>query len=213
MKEDEMPSERAPDLLVSAWQEQQTSGFRMVPADFARKIRKDMGQGRWGFWIFQGLFAVMTAVAARKLFSETDPVRQVGHVAAILALVFFAGQVFILRRRIRALRFDVDRTIAPSLAAARAYLTTRRAFHRGRWLWSRVLVLFPVVPILDWGTLRQEPDALPRFLWGVMLPWVALLVLAVFVVQGGAARAYGRLLRELDDIERQPPMETKEPRP
>ena len=126
---------------------------------------------------------------------------------AILSVVFFIGQILVLRRRVRAVRFDILRTTSPSLAAARAYLVTRRAFHRGRWLWWRIIVIFPVVPILGYGTLRNEPDAIPRFLWGVMVPWVALIVFAVSIVQRGAARAYERLLRELDDIERHSPIE------
>jgi len=202
-----MPSDRAPDSLVSAWQDQPTSGFRMVPSDFARKIRRDVGASRWGFRIFLAFFAGLIMWAGAKLFAETDPVLRVGHVVATLSVAFFVGQMLVLRRRIRAIRFDVGRTTAPSLAAARAYLITRRAFHGGRWLWSRIIVLFPVVPILNYRVLLIEPDGIPRFLWGVMLPWTALLVFAAFIVQGAAARAYTRLLRELDDIERHSPME------
>lgn len=202
-----MSSDRAPDSLVSAWQGQPTSGFRMVPSDFARKVRTDLRHSRWGFWIFLGALSAMIVWAGAQLIAEVDPVRRVGHGLAIVALVLFISQMFVLRGRVRAVRSDVLRTTAPSLAAARTYLTTRRAFHSGRWLWWRIIVLFPVVPILDYGILRNEPDAVTRFLWGVMLPWVALIVFAVFVVQRGAVRAYDRLLRELDDIERHSPLE------
>jgi hypothetical protein len=202
-----MSSDRAPESLVSTWQQQPTSGFRMVPSDFARKIRKDVRYGPWGFWIFLVFLAVIVIWGGVNLFAETDPVRRVGHVLWMLTGVFFAGQMFVLRRRVRAVRFDILRTTSPSLAAARAYLTARRAFHGGRWLWSRIAVIFPVVPILDYRVLLIEPDGVQRFLWGVMLPWVALAAFVVFVVQRGAARAYGRLLRELDDIERHAPME------
>jgi hypothetical protein len=202
-----MSSDRAPDRLVSAWQDQPTSGFRMVPSDFARKIRRDVSRSRLASWIFLALLAGTIIWTGANLSGEADPVRRVGHVLAILAVVFFAGQILVLRQRVRAVRFNVDRTTAPSLAAARAYLTTRRAFHRGRWLWSRVVVLFPVVPILNYATLRLDADAMPRLLWGVMVPWVALLLFAALVVQRGAARGYERLLRELDDIERQSPLE------
>jgi hypothetical protein len=201
-----MSSDRAPERLMSAWQEQPTSGFRMVPSDFARKVRADVRQSRWGFWIFLVFFAVLIIWGGVKLFSETDPVLQAGYVLWILTVVFFAGQMFVLRRRVRAVRFDVDRTTAPSLAAARAYLSTRRAFHSGRWLWSRVILLFPVVPILQYGALRTEPDAIRRLLPSMFM-WVALVAFAVFIVQRGAARAYARLLRELDDIERHSPLE------
>ena len=202
-----MPSDRAPDSLVSAWQEQPTSGFRMVPADFAREIRRDVGHSRWGFWIFLLFFAAVIVWGGVSLLAEVDPVRRVGHVVGILTAIFFAGQIFVLRRRVRAIRYDIVRTTSPSLAAARAYLIARRAFHSGRWLWSRVIAMFPVVPILSYGALRAEPDAIQRLLWDVMVPWVALLAFAVFIVQRGAARAYDRLLRELDEIERHSPME------
>jgi hypothetical protein len=207
MKEEAMSSDRAPDSLVSAWQGQPTSGFRMVPSDFARKVRADLRHSRWGFWIFLIVLAAMMIWAGANLLAEVDPVRRVGHVLAISAVVFFVSQMFVIRRRVRAVRSDVLRTTAPSLGAARTYLITRRAFHSGRWLWWRIIVLFPVVPILDYGTLRHEPDAITRLLWGVMVPWVALIVFVVFIVQRGAARAYERLLRELDDIERHSPLE------
>lgn len=202
-----MSSDRAPESLVSTWQQQPTSGFRMVPSDFARKIRKDVRYAPWGFWIFLVFFAVIVIWGGVNLVAETDPVRRVGHVLWMLTGVFFAGQMFVLRRRVRAVRFDILRTTSPSLAAARAYLIARRAFHSGRWLWWRIIVLFPVVPILTYGTVRHGPVTVGGFFWGTMVPWVALLLLAVFVVQRGAARAYERLLRELDDIERHSPME------
>jgi hypothetical protein len=201
-----MSSDRAPDSLVSAWQEQPTSGFRMVPSDFARKIRKDVRYSRWVFWIALVFFAMLIIRSGVKLFAANDPVLQAGHVLSILALVVFVGQIFVLRRRVRAVRFDILRTTSPSLAAARAYLITRRAFHSGRWLWSRVIVLFPVLPVAVYGQLRTDPDVMEDMLaW--MSVWIALLAFAVFVVQRGAARAYDRLLCELDDIERQSPLE------
>lgn len=202
-----MSSDRAPDSLVSAWQQQPTSGFRLVPSKFARTVRTDVRHARWGFWIFLVFFAVAAIWGGVNLFSETDPIRRVGHVLWILTCAFFTGQMFVLRRHVRAVRFDILRTTSPSLAAARAYLIARRAFHSGRWLWWRIAVMFPVVPVLDYEILLIEPDGIQRFLWGVMLPWVALLAFAAFIVQRGAARAYGRLLRELDDIERQSPVE------
>jgi hypothetical protein len=201
-----MSSDRAPASLVSAWLEQPTSGFRMVPVDFAKKIRRDVRYAPWGFWIFLVFFAMLIIRGGVKLFAATDPVLRTGYVLSIVALVLFVGQMFVLRRRVRAVRFDILRTTAPSLAAARAYLTTRRAFHSGRWLWSRVIVLFPVLPVAAYGQLRTDPGVMEDMLYW-MSAWIALLAFAVFVVQRGAARAYDRLLRELDDIERQSPLE------
>jgi hypothetical protein len=206
MKEEEMPSDRAPDTLVSAWQQQPTSGFRMVPADFAKKIRKDVRYAPWGFWIFLVFFAVLIIRGGVKLFAATDPVLRTGYVLWIVTLAFFVGQTFVLHRRVRAVRSDILRTTSPSLAAARAYLLARRAFHSGRWLWSRVIVLFPVLPVAAYGQLRTDPEVMGDMLYW-MAVWIALLAFAVFVVQRGAARAYDRLLRELDDIERQSPLE------
>lgn len=202
-----MPSDRAPDRLVTAWQQQPTSGFRMVPSDSAKKVRADLRHSRWGLWIFLVFFAVAIIWGGVNLFAETDPVRRVGHVLWILTCVVFTGQMFVLRRRVRAVRFDILRTTSPSLPAARAYLIARRAFYSGRWLWWRIAMIFPVVPVLNYGILFIEPDGIQRFLWGVMVPWAALLAFVVFIVQRGAARAYDRLLRELDDIERQAPIE------
>jgi uncharacterized membrane protein len=207
VKEKEMSSDRAPDSLVSAWQEQPTTGFRMVPSDFARKLRRDLRWSRPAFGIWLVFFAVLAIVGGAKLFSATDPILQVGHSLSVLAVAFFVGQVLVLRRRVRAARFDVDRTTVPSLAAARKYLDARRAFHSGRWLWSRVIVLFPVVPVLSYGQLRGDSFTMQGYLTGVLVPWIALIVFAVFIVQHGAARSYQRLLRELDDIERHSPLE------
>jgi hypothetical protein len=202
-----MPSDRVPDNLMAAWQQQSTSGFRMVPSDFARHMRADVRRSRRGFKAFLLLFAIVFIVVVVSFVSATDWIVRAGHFLQIVTVVFFVGQMIILRERVRAVRFDVGRTTEPSLTAARAYLTTRRAFHRGRWLWSRVLVLLPVVPVLSYGQLRAGSFTMHGYVTGVLLPWIGLLVFAVFVVQRAAARSYERLLRELDDIERQSPVE------
>jgi hypothetical protein len=207
MKENEMSSDRAPDSLVSAWQEQPTTGFRMVPSNFARKVRGNVRWSRRGFSIGLVFFAVMIIWGGASFFSENDPVSRVGYVLWVLAIGVFVGQTYVLRGRVQAARFDVDRTTAPSLASTRAYLVTRRAFHSGRWLWARIAVMFPVVPILSYGQLRGDSFTIGGYLTGVLAPWMALLAFAVFVVQRAAARGYDRLLGELDDIERYSPLE------
>ncbi len=197
-----MSSDRAPASLVSAWQQQQSSGFRMVPSEFARHVRADVRTTRR--WIGRGVVisAFLILWSGGLLLSEDDPLLLLGALLTLLALAFSVAQIGAHSRRVRTARFDADRTSVPSLAYARAYLSTRREFHRGRWLWSRVMFLFPGPPLVVYGA-RNESSAWIVFL----LVWVGLLLAAVFVVQRRAERRYDHLLRELDDIERQSPVE------
>ena len=201
-----MSSDHAPEALLAAWRGQPTSGFRLVPSDLAKQIRRDVRWARPAFGLSLVFFAVMIIWGGAELISVADPIQRIGYVLWVLAVGFFVGQMFVLRRRVQAVRFDVDRTTAPSLPSARSYLIARRAFHGGRWLWARIAVMFPVVPVLSYGQLGADSFTLGSYLAGVIAPWTALLAFAAFVVQRGAARRYDRLLRELDDIERHSPM-------
>jgi len=87
-----------------------------------------------------------------------------------------------------------------------SYLETRHAFHSGTWLRSRIIVLFPGPPIDAYGQGRAGVIPMDAALRS-MLIWVALLAAVVFFVQCPIARRYERLLRELDDSERDSPLE------
>lgn len=201
-----MSTDRAPERLVSAWQEQPTTGFRMVPSDFAKKIRTDARWSRRGFGIGLVFFVLVFVLFANLWASQPDPIRRLAHVVQLAALVFLVGQFVVHRQRVRAVRFDVDRTTIPSLASARAYLETRRAFHSGKWLWARIAVLFPGPPIDIYGQVLAGVIGVEAG-WRSLLIWVAILAAAVFSVQRRVARNYGRLLRDLDHIERDSPLE------
>jgi hypothetical protein len=201
MKEEDMSSDRALDDLVSAWQQQPTSGFRLVPSDVARKIRSDVRHSRWGFWIFLVFFAVAFVLFGALWASQPDPIRRLAHVVELVCIVFFVGQIVVHRQRVRAARFDVDRTTVPSLASARAYLETRRAFHSGKWLWARIALLFPGPPIDIYGQVLTGVMGVAAG-WRSLLIWVALLAAVAFIVQRRVAHGYDRQLHELDDIER-----------
>jgi hypothetical protein len=201
-----MSADRTPETLTSVWLQQPTSGFRMVPSDFANRLRREVRSFRG--WLAVGLLtiAVMAVLSGFKLVVEADPLRRAGLVLIGLAAGFFLAQVVVHLRRVRAVRFDAGRTTVPSLAAARAYLETRRAFHRGPWLWSRVIALCPGAPIVAWAELRAEPHA-AWLMSAYVVGWGLLLALIVFGVQLREARRYDRQLRELDDIEQQSPFE------
>lgn len=200
-----MSADSAPESLVAAWQRQTTSGFRMVPSDFAGRIRADARRARRGFSIAAVFFVVLFILFGTLLSSQPDPMRRFAHVVQLAGVVFFAGQFVIYWQRVRAARFDVDRTTAPSLSSARRYLETRRSFLGGFLLWTRIAVLFPGVSIDIYAQVRAgiiSTDAGVR----ALLIWVALLACAV-TVERAMVRRYDRTLRELDEIEQGSPVE------
>jgi uncharacterized membrane protein YhaH (DUF805 family) len=201
-----MSSDRAPESLVSLWQDQPTSGFKMVPADFAKRMRKEVRNWRRSMWGGVTLFAFAALTSGWGLYQETDAMERLGLLLTMLVFVFFTGQILVHIRRLRAARFSVDRTTAPSLASARTYLEMRRDFHRGVWLWSRVIVLYPVVPVHVYTNEHNNPDAMLIMLV-CLLVWTALMALIVFGIQLRTAKGYDCQLRELDDIERLSPVE------
>ena len=201
-----MSSDHSLDSLLAAWQRQPASGFRMVPSDVAGKIRADARQSRRGFILYLGFLALVFILFGYFLITQPDPIRKLAHIVQLAGIVLFVGQLFAHMRRVRAVRFDTDRTTRPSLTSARSYLETRRAFHGGIWMWARIVALFPGPPIDMYAQVHAgiiSTDAGLR----ALLIWVAGLLAAAFVVQGPAARSYERRLRELDDIERESPLE------
>jgi hypothetical protein len=205
MREEEMSSDRAPDSLVSAWQQQPASGFHMVPSDLAGRIRADARQSRRGFWIGLAFLALTFILFGFLLITQPDPIRKLAHIVQVAGIVFFVWQRAAHRRRVRAVRFDADRTTMPSLTSARAYLETRRAFHCGTSMLARFAVLFPGPPIDMYAQVRAGIISTDAGLRALVI-WVGLLA-AAFIVQRGVARRYERWVRELDDIERESPVE------
>ena len=200
-----MSVDRAPEGLVNAWQQQTAGGFRLVPSDVAGMIRADVRRARRWFTIGAVFFVVAFILFGTLLSSQTDPMRRFAHVVMFAGIVFFAAQFVILWQRVRAARFDVDRTTAPSLSSARRYLEIRRAFQSGSKVWIRLAVLFPGVPIDIYAQVRAgiiSTDAGVR----ALLMWVGLLAVIV-TVERVTTRRYDRALRELDDIEHGSPVE------
>ena len=201
-----MSSDRALESLLAAWQQQTATGFRMVPAQLARRIRADARQSRRGFALgvlfLVSVFVLFGALLAR----QPDPIRRTAHLVELASMVFIAGQLAVQRRRVLDARFDVDRTTVPSVTSARAYLEARRQFHSGAWLWSRIAVLFPGPPIDIYAQVRSGIISSDAGLRSLLL-WIALLAAVMFIVQRGVARRYERALRELEELERQSPVE------
>lgn len=201
-----MSSEQALERLITVWREQSTDGFKMVPADFAKRMRKEVRHWRRSTWGGVALFAAAAMFSGWQLFWEPDPLERLGLLLMALVFLFFTAQIVVHVRRLRAARFSVDRTTAPSLTSARAYLQIRRDFHEGKWLWSRVAVLYPVIPVRVYANVHNGSDTMATMVIAVVL-WTAVIALIVFGIQLRTAKGYERQLRELDDIERVSPLE------
>ena len=97
-----MSSDRAPDSLVSAWQQQPASGFRIVPSVVAGKIRKDARWSRRGFGIGLVFFAFAFVLFGALWTSQPDPIRRLAHVVQLVGIAVLVGQIVVHRQRVRA---------------------------------------------------------------------------------------------------------------
>ena len=82
----------------------------------------------------------------------------------------------------------------------RTELERQRDFHRGRWFWSRLLILLPGPLVFCVGFAQAHPE-IALVIW---LEFAAILILAAIAVplNLGLARKYQRRIDALDAVMR-----------
>ena len=186
-----MRSDYLPDDLKALWKE-----MEMDPPVFSPdQLRKEADKLRAGLRrrsIIGGGAAWLVLVAfVVCFFFFSNTLERIGSALIVLGAAYMLVQ---LRMRPPRVLPDVGETGGTQFY--RAELKRQRDFHRGSWLWSRLLVLLPGPIVFMIGFVRAYPEAAP-FMW---LDFATLLVLAVLAVPLNLrlARKYQRRIDTLD---------------
>jgi hypothetical protein len=195
-----MPQDPMEDDVRSVWRDQPAATFTLSHAEIAMKIQTlDRKLRRW-FAMVYVVIAVEVVFFGIVFVLFHDPIQRIGALLILGAMLYFAYQLRLHTLQARAVRINAERTTTPSAAFLRSYLDTRRTFHSGIWLWSRLLALLPGPLVLAYGVGRADPEAVP-LAWGVA-GMFALIVPVSIVLQRRIARRYEQQIEEIDGLAR-----------
>jgi hypothetical protein len=135
----------------------------------------------------------------RDYFLFSNAPQKVGSGIIVGASLYMAYQLY--RRRGGAFPPDPG---SPAFADSyRAELERQRDFHRGAWLWSRIVFLFPGCVLLSIGFLLGDPKH-GRY-WATMVATFVILSIVAVPLNLRLSRKYQRQIDELDALRRAPP--------
>jgi hypothetical protein len=142
------------------------------------------------------LFVILWLVHDYVLFSNTP--QKVGSGIIVGGSLYMAYQLY--RRRGGAFPPDPG---SPAFADSyRAELERQRDFHRGVWLWSRVVFLFPGLLLLCIGFAIGDPRH-GRY-WATMAASFVIMSIAAVPLNLRLSRKYQRQIDELDALRNLP---------
>lgn len=178
--------------VVGLWQQQTSQGFRMTPEDIQMKLQalesKLRAQTRVGYLVCAFLVIAFSTWA----FVEHDLLMRIGMAANIIAIVFLGVQV----HQNRFARAGAPPAALPSLEHLRNELQRRVDFHRGKRLWSRLLLLGPAGLLFFIAFARAHPEviAIIRF----EIASFIVITLAAIPLNLKMAKKYQRQIDDLD---------------
>ena len=180
--------------IVGLWQQQPSEGFRMTPEDIQLMLQKLesklRSRTRGGYLVC----AFLTVAFGTWAFVEPDLLMRLGAAANIAAFALLAFQVHHDRFR----TVEAPRTALPSLEHLRNELQRQVDFHRGKRLWSRLLLLAPAGLFFLFAFARAHPEVL-RIIRFEIASFI-LITLAAIPLNMRLAKKYQR---QIDDLDRQ----------
>ena len=188
-----MPGDYLPDDLKLLWQELSTNPLQLSPEQLQQEMEKLRKGLRRRFVIGGG--AALSVIAAWILYFFRFPNRLqlIGSILTVLGAAFLLVQL-----KMSPARTTPDVAETGCTEFYRAELERHRDFHRGKWFWSRLLVLLPG-PLVFWVGFAQ---AFPEIAWLIWLNLAAFLILAMIAVPLNLrlARRYQRRIDALDAV-------------
>jgi hypothetical protein len=186
-----MASDYLPDDLKILWKELSTNPRQISPY----QLRKEAEKLRTGLRrrsVVGGGAALLVFVAFTLFFFVfPNALQRVGSILTVAG----AGYI-VVQLRMRPARTMADIGETDCIRFYRGELARQRDFHRGKWFWSRLLVLLPGVFIWSVGFAQSYPKLAP-FIW---LEFMAFLILAAIAVPFNLrlARKYQHRIDVLD---------------
>lgn len=178
--------------VIDLWQQQSSEGFRLTSEQIQMNLHnlesRVRARTRGGYLVCAFLIVTFWTW----MYFEHDMLMRVGAAANIVALAFLALQV----HRNRFGTGDAPQMTLPSLEHLRSELQRQLDFHRGKRLWSRLLLLAPAGFLFFVAFARAHPEVI-RIIRFEIVSFV-LLTLAAIPLNLRMAKKYQRQIEELD---------------
>lgn len=186
-----MAGDYLPNDLKVLWQELATNPVQITLDDLQEeegKLRKGIRKRS----VVGGGAALIGGVSyAFFFFLFPNVLQRIGSVLTVLGAVYLLIQ---LRMRPAGVMPDLGGT--ESIRFYRAELERQRDFHRGWWLWSRLIIILPGPVVWMVGSVQAYPQ-IAKFMWWVLATFLILAVIAV-PLNLRLARQYQRRVDALD---------------
>ena len=164
------------------------------PGGVVAKTLELMGKTRKRTIVGSGVCLIVLAWSVRNIFHSPNTPQLIGSWLYVLVSLFFLGQLYLGRSGTPPLESDSS----AGMDFYRKELVRQRDFHRGAWLWSRVVVMIPGYMLLCFGFGMAHP-AIARIMHFDMVAFLVLCVLA-FPLNLKLARKYQGQIDELDEL-------------
>jgi len=178
--------------VIDLWQQQATEGFQLTSEEIQMNMKslesKVRARTRGGYLVCAFLIIAFSALP----FIEHDLLMRVGAAATIVATAFLALQL----HRNRFGTGVAPQMALPSVEHLRNELQRQMDFHRGKRLWSRMLLLAPAGLLFFIAFARAHPEVIVTIRFEIVA--FILLTLAAFPLNLRLARKYQRQIEELD---------------
>lgn len=180
-------------LMQDVWQSQPVEGIKMSAEQVRNAMEKLNSKLRRRNLV--GGAASITVLLAFSLFFAIFPnvVQRIGSALTVLGAGYLAYQFILVKSLTRA---APGNQAEASLSFYRLELQRQRDFHRGLWLWSRLLIIAPGPLVFMLGFAQSYPY-LSKFIWAEVLVFVGLWVAAIPLNR----RESRKYQRELDALE------------
>ena len=177
--------------VIDLWQQQTSEGFRLTAEQIQMSLQKLEARVRSRTRDIYLATAFTTVGFGVWAFVTHDLLTRIGAIMLIVAGNFLLLQVH--RNRIR--RSHDPQMAVPSLEHLRNELQRQMDFHRGKQLWSRLLVMFPAGLFFFSAFAHAHPELMIiRF----ELVSFVLILIAAIPLNLRLARKYQRQIEELD---------------
>jgi hypothetical protein len=191
MQEAAMSGDYLPKDLELLWKEVSTNPLQLSPDQLVKEserlgkaLRRRSVIGGGAAWLSIAGFTLV-------FFLFPNSLQRIGSILTVLGSAYMLVQL-----KIRPARAMPDMGGTDCVSFYRAELERQRDFHRGRWFWSRLLILLPGPLVFCMGFAQ----AYPEIAWFIWLEFATLLILAPFAVLLNLrlARKYQRRIDALD---------------
>ena len=178
--------------VIDLWQNQASEGFRMTQEEIQMKVQaldaKVRARTRTIYLVSGFLIVAFSTWAV----VEHDPLMRLGSAATIIALAFLGFQAYRNRSRV----VETSPIATPTIEHLRSELQRQVDFHRGKLLWSRLLLLAPAGLLFFFAFARAHPEVIAMIRFEIAT--FVVVIIAAIPLNLRMAKKYQRQIDELD---------------